>query len=759
MLCQKLLVSSTSVVPPAGDTLYTWGSNTFYATVQGIVTGSTQVPTFVTSFTDIADIGYGLSNIVVLKQDGTLWSAGRNSFNQCGLNTATTPITAFTQIGTDTDWAKISIGSYFYGMAIKTNGKLYSWGLNDAYQTAQGTSSGDTPSPTQVGTDTDWASVSAGVQVVFAIKTNGTMYSWGSNLGGATAQGTSAGNTTTPTQVGTDTDWASVSTGSQATLAIKTTGTLWGAGYQGNGNIGLGSGSADITSMTQVGSATNWSLVSCGDGVSAIIKTNGTLYTCGINSNGATGQNTTVGTIFTPTQVGSATDWVRCVVGGATVGNRFCIAVKGAGELWAWGSNNVYQLGDNSTTNSLVPIQISLVSGWVKLAAGSLNSAATGVAGDGLLYSFGSNLAGATGQNTTTGDTTTPTVAVSSNNNWVMLSAAGSGGPTKACSAGLLSDGTLWTWGSNNNGSASVTGSIAQGSVTTQLSVPTKVGVATDWVWITQGSYGGLAIKTNGTMYSWGTDSSGQLGQGGGATFYYTPTQVGSDTDWAKVWTSIDHTFAIKTNGTLWVCGANVSYQTGRGTSAGQTTTFTQVGSATNWTWLTPITEGGVGIRADGTAWSWGTDYYGELGQGGGGSVKTAPTQIGALTTWARSYGSASSMYVTFLIKTDGTLWVCGQNQNYATGLGTNAGNTTTITQVGSATWLSIGTVGDATGVNFGAIGLRSDHTIWSWGSNANYQTGQGTNTGSTTSPTQIGTNSYWAIVSAGGDRFCLLSK
>ena len=360
------------------------------------------------------------------------------------------------------------------------------------------------------------------------------------------------------------------------------------------------------------------------------------------------------------------------------------------------------------------------------------------------LFTWGDNTGGSTAQNTSTGFTNFPTAAVDSHTTWQQISAGSNTGGTGSSVTGLLSDGTLWSWG--YNGSA---GYIGQGTSTTQLLVPTQIGSVNTWAYVSQGEVGGMAIRSDGTLWSWGTDTYGQLGQGGGSVVKGTPTQVGSATNWAKCYCGLQISFMIKTDGTLWTLGRNSFYGTGLNTSSGNTTTPTQIGSSTLWVSIANNgTFDAIGIRSDGTAWAWGSDQNGELGQGSAGVVLKVPTQIGTATNWAEAAMSGSqSTPFTLLRKTTNTLWACGSNSSYQTGLNTSSGNTLTITQVGSASnWTQIAALD-----KFVGLGLDSSGKIWSWGDNSNYATGQNTSSGFTQVPTQIGSISTWKYITGNG--------
>ncbi|MBC5836278.1 T9SS type A sorting domain-containing protein, partial [Flavobacterium sp. F372] len=232
-------------------------------------------------------------HVVGIQTNGTLWAWGRNDYNQVGNNTCCNDVLAPVQISTDTDWASIDTSIWGYTMALKTNGTLWGWGMNQGAFGDSGTTS--LPVPTQLSTDTDWAEISTlGVQILM-LKTNGTLWVFGG--GGTGALGLGSGVTTTfiPLQVGTD-NWKSIAGGFFTSFAVKTDGTLWVWGRNDGGQLGLG----DTTNRnipTQIGTDTNWAKVITGRDHTIAIKNDGTSYAWGYNNYAST----TLGT-FVPAE-------------------------------------------------------------------------------------------------------------------------------------------------------------------------------------------------------------------------------------------------------------------------------------------------------------------------------------------------------------------------------------------------------------------------------------------------------------------------
>ncbi|OPY68532.1 MAG: Regulator of chromosome condensation (RCC1) repeat protein [Syntrophorhabdaceae bacterium PtaU1.Bin034] len=282
----------------------------------------------------------------------------------------------------------------------------------------------------------------------------------------------------------------------------------------------------------------------------------------------------------------------------------------------------------------------------------------------------------------------------------------------------IKSDGTLWAWGSN------VSGQLGDGT-TANRSVPTQIGSATNWNVIAAGEAHNVAIRSDGTLWAWGSNVSGQLGDGT-TTTRATPIQVGAATNWSAVAAGDTHTVAVRTDGTLWAWGSNVSGQLGDGTIVNKTVP-TQIGTVTNWSTAAAGSAHTVAIRTDGTLWAWGSNASGQLGDGTTAN-KTVPAQVGGAATWnAVDAGSGYSVATG----SDGTLWAWGANASGQLGDGTIV-NKTVPTQIGSGVIWSTVTAG-----SIHTMAIRSDGTLWAWGSNVSGQLGDGT-TVNRTVPTQI---------------------
>jgi alpha-tubulin suppressor-like RCC1 family protein len=161
----------------------------------------------------------------------------------------------------------------------------------------------------------------------------------------------------------------------------------------------------------------------------------------------------------------------------------------------------------------------------------------------------------------------------------------------------------------------------------------------TDWFRVSSGGSATAAIKTNNTLWTWGLNNNGQLGQNN-VISRSSPVQVGALTDWRQVSTTGTHMVAVKTDGTLWAWGYNNHGQLGNGTAISRSSPV-QIGALTNWSQVSAgQSTFSLAVKTDGTLWAWGRNNYGQLGDGTVAS-KSSPVQIGALASWTQVSGGS----------------------------------------------------------------------------------------------------------------------
>jgi hypothetical protein len=239
----------------------------------------------VDSATDWAAVASGTNHILALKTDGTLFAAGLNTSGQLGTGNTTTSASAFLQIGSST-WNKIAV-SVNTSAAIRSDGTLHTWGEALLGRLGNGTASGNVLSPTQVGSINTWADIDGGAGHFVGRLTSGAIYAWGQNGDGRTGQGTTTGNTTAPAQIGSSTDNAKIKAGQDngdgTTWVQKTSGALWGCGY---GTFSMLNGVATTSTLTLTSSATDWTDF-CPTSQGCLAAKGTELYHCGAAADAA----------------------------------------------------------------------------------------------------------------------------------------------------------------------------------------------------------------------------------------------------------------------------------------------------------------------------------------------------------------------------------------------------------------------------------------------------------------------------------------
>jgi RHS repeat-associated protein len=375
-------------------------------------------------------------------------------------------------------------------------------------------------------------------------------------------------------------------------------------------------------------------------------------------------------------------------------GEFHSLAVKSDGTVWAWGYDADGELGDGSTANRSTPAQVPGVSGASAVAAGDLHSLA--LTSGGLVKSWGANSFGQLGDGTTTTRRSAVLIAGLSG---VSAIAAGN-----YHSLALHTDGTVVAWGNNS------AGELGDGTATNRTTPVAVRGVSG----VTQIAAGGLpgwaghsvALKGDGTVWTWGYGKHGQLGIGSTSSTS-TPTRVSGLTGITAIAASGDNTYALKSDGTVWAWGDDGYGQLGNTGVKGSLSTVPVQVSISG---VSAIAAGGthaLAIKADGTVWAWGNDNTGQLGDGGAcGKTCTTPVKITGLSNVA----TVAAGYVHSLAALgDGSVRAWGRNAEGELGDGTTIVRSTPVATTG-LTGIRPGSGANAT-YSYDGDGLRASRT------------------------------------------------
>ncbi len=296
----------------------------------------------------------------------------------------------------------------------------------------------------------------------------------------------------------------------------------------------------------------------------------------------------------------------------------------------------------------------------------------------------------------------------------------------------VRADGSLWAWGLNLNGQ------LGDGS-NIDRNRPVLVGTVKTWVQVAAGDRHTVALRSDGTLWSWGFNRNGQLGDGSFSD-RAVPTKIGTVATWSAVAAGESHTLALRKDGTLWAWGRNFEKQLGNGEDLDRNVPV-QIGTAKTWTAIAAGALHSLARQADGTVWAWGDDSQSQLGLSTDGTIDASRPGRMATRNWLTvAAGGRHSLG----LRSDGALHAWGTGEGASGQLGSSAVSPALPSQVGNTTtWARL-----AAGGNH-SLAVQADGSLWGWGLNTSGQTGQ-VNPAGLAEPTRIGSRSNWAQVSAG---------
>jgi alpha-tubulin suppressor-like RCC1 family protein len=647
---KHIAIGSTHIIGiKTNGTMWCWGSNT-----KGEL-GTNQLgfnfpwnsAVQITGISGVADDSWikasaGRNVSAAINSDGKLFVAGDNTYCQMGLDPVNIPLLSkFTQFGSNTDWIDVKCGLYCIMGARKNtqnsdNLDLHIWGTGFYGEFGNGSIEEMDYSPHKIECPNgQWTKFAVRAYSIAAINSNNELFTWGDNTYGQLGIDSEDIQITNITKVGTDNDWKDIQADFYNIYAIKDNGTLWGSGdnaysqLDANGKVEVSTGNNSKVFIQINDSDDPWfppfwdKIIAVTGGLLAIDK-DGKLYFRGQNNSG---QGTTGKVHYTPTpvKITNATDWKK-----GSLGTANAVIIKQNGTMWVIGSNTATGTDPSGNTIDItgilgidthkyvvprVPVQIGKENSWLDVSSGSCFSIA---------------------------------IKRHENNNY----------------------GTLWGWGRNDWGQLGL-------GDTVHRSKPTQIGNNNNWKYVHGVGFHVVAININNELYIWGSNQYNQLGYdlSNSTTTRYSPIPQKLDGNWTKAVAGDGFTIALKSDGSLWSCGRNSSGQLGQGITSslapfslpfGQIDVTTSGGINENWVNLYSGAAHVVAMKKNLTTqpvsydmYVWGSGSYGQIGNGSYIAVNK-PSKINS-TGWNpnKVYAGGNSIYAH---KFDNTLWNWGSS-------------------------------------------------------------------------------------------------
>jgi alpha-tubulin suppressor-like RCC1 family protein len=554
-----------------------------------------------------------------VRDDGTLWCWGPNAQGELG--EVGTRLEAPVRLGDSSCWASVDV-QWGHTCGVKRNGTLWCWGRNEHGQLGTGDTRPE-KEPTQVGNDTDWTRVTTGSAYLeawtCALKADGSVWCWG------------GGNGPLPRKQSGLATVSMMTAGAGHRCFLSADGTLRCGGNNDHGQLGQGTSGNLYLPVAEVAGGGAWRSVDAGGShTCAIHDDDGTLWCWGRRKLGVLGDGEVYPVSREPTAVAEERHFSSL-----TAGLKQSSALDSTGHAWSWGSGETGWVSGHRR----VPARIFEDHQWTQLSSGGGQSC--GLELDGSLWCWGTNWTGELGV-ATEGNYSWVPVQVESDQPWLQVDAAAQcGGTNHAC--GIKTDGTLWCWGSNSHGQLGVGGDVEQ-------QVPVQVGSDEDWRVVDGGPCRTCAIKENGALFCWGKVLNN--------VDHRVPLRVGTSLAWKSISVQQD-VCGVQEDGSAWCWDP---YE-----GAAAEPDVQRVAGDSDWRSVVAGSGQVCGIRVGGSLWCWGSNHGGGVGIPGAGSLME-PARVGADSDWE----SLAAYGHTCALKRDGSAWCWGQNDEGQVGDGTS---------------------------------------------------------------------------------------
>ncbi|MFM2091219.1 MAG: hypothetical protein RLZZ127_1708, partial [Planctomycetota bacterium] len=711
-------------------------------------------------------VATGFLHTVYLAPDGTVWTWGYNGNGQLGLGDTTSRSTPTRVPGLE---RVIGVAAgYYHSAALKADGTVMVWGYNANGQLGVGDTT-DRHSPTALGGIANIVQIAGGGNHTLALnRPGGRLFAWGSNWAGQVGNGSNTDALTPFSIIGSGV--RSVAGGGNHSLAVMNDGTMRAWGDDSQGQLGDDAPLVSKNVPVVVSGITDAFQAAAGWQHSMVMRASGQVWTWGDDAYGQLGNGGTLTDLAVPTN----TNYVAIRI---TAGYQHSLIWWHSGT-WAAGDNTYGQmLADPSVVPNRPSFQnISSLTMRPAAHVGGIGLHTVMMRANGELVGWGYNGYGGLGIGNTNAIITSPSAALAG---WSLDHPIAVDAGNRH-SVMLKADGTVWTWGADDNGQLGNDLSLAN------QTTPVQVSGLSDVVDIAAGGYHTLALRADGTVSAWGSDAFGQLGNDATNQNQAVPATVSGLQFVRTVGAGAQHSLAINYQGAVQGWGANFSGQLGRGTyDASSTPVGTLFTSAI-------ALDGGyqhsIVLQANGQAQTAGGNSFGQLGND---TTTTSPNPVtvvsttGLVTPLTGMYGVAAGQYHSAAARSpsrswgyngsgqlgnatttsysypvasmnsgrrvaagadfaDFTLALLANGQVLAVGSDNNGqlGNDATIADASSGVFVAgMSDICAIAAGDYHGLALRADGTLFAWGANGNGQLGNGA---FATQPTPVPVDQAW---------------